>query len=431
MIFHNAVKRLLATKRGCDRHSSDRVSLICEALALPKKGIALIPVMGQSGKSTVATMLSRALYHQGYRVGCLTTPFSHTMTECIAIDCQPISMDSFASAISRVCDVVTRLCAAQAAPPDMSEEESDALSSEQKTLDALRAQGVGFEPYADELLLCAALLCFHEAGCHMAILEIPSDDRAGAYRLPSVPHVNVITGTEDTDIARRICRMADLRAHETVTAVQGKSVYSMIADSCAKANCRLTMPIRGSFFPIEITAGHIRLQYNTLPFEINSGAFYQALNLLTVVETLRALNRNGFSIDVSGARFHPQFQAAGLTYQFCFLSIAPVVVTDFADSESRLRALAEALSYHKELIGDRITIFTETDHASALTDELLRDTLDKREFTVTEILRCAPEALRPTLKPMSKKLASYGALLIIGSRPFVYEAARILQDVMA
>ena len=94
MIYHNAVKRILSAPEGCDRRAADRYSLLFRALGVAAKSFPIIKIHGESGKSACAVMLSHALTACGYRTGTVTTPFSHAMTECIATDGKPISMDA-------------------------------------------------------------------------------------------------------------------------------------------------------------------------------------------------------------------------------------------------------------------------------------------------------------------------------------------------
>ena len=431
MIYHNAVKRILTTPVGSDRRSAERVSLLCRMLAVPHKGLTVIKIMGQSGKSACAAMLSRALLSRGYRVGTLTTPFSHTMTECITVDCAPVSMDTFTASVSRVCDTVTAIRTELSALSENSESDEEALSSAEKAMRSYHARSDDFSPFADELLLAAALLCFSEANCQVAVIEVPAGDRAEAYRLPFAPTVSVITTTEDATVAARICRSLDKRTRETVSALQSKAVYGIISDACAKINCRLTMPLRSAFYPADFAANRMRFFYKETEHTLHSGAYYQALNLLTVSETLVALHRHGLAVDPLAADFQTPFGTAGIELQFSFLSLHPTIITDFADTPSRVAAFAKSLTYHTALMGTNITLITEQEDAANMSDEALCHIFTAQNITINQVVRTAAADARRTIKPIIKALTSDDTLFIIGSRPFVYETTRILRGLMA
>ena len=239
-------KRLTTAPQGSDPRSAERVSLLCRALSLPKKGTAVIRVLGSSGKSACATMLARALFSRGYCVGTLTTPFSHTMTECMTVNCEPVSMDCFTRNVSLVMETANSIDKQISNATNFAEEQDEALSPFEKAMNAYAKHGVPFSPFGDELLLTSALSCFSEAGCQLVIVEIPNGERAGAYRLPFPPLLNVITGADGEEDAAILCHYLDKRAKETVTALQSKEIYRIISDACAKINCRLSMPLRNS-----------------------------------------------------------------------------------------------------------------------------------------------------------------------------------------
>ena len=430
MNYHNAAKRISMTPEGSDPRSADRVSLLCQALSLSPKGLSIVAIHGESGKSACAAMLSRALFSRGYRVGTLTTPFSHTMTECVTVDCLPISMGDFAECVSRVLEATNTIRTALSHLADETEEASDEGSSYEKALRAYLSHTDTFDPFSDELLLVAALLHFSNSGCRIAFIEIPCGQRSGAYRLPLPAKINVITATHSQTEARRICRLLDKRAKETVTALQEKEVYDLIADTCVKMNCRLSMPLRGAFYPADFAANRIRFFYKNVSHTLQSGAYYQALNLLTVSETLEALSRQGIAIDPLSVDFQAPQGNAGVELQFSFLSLHPTIITDFANTPSRMDSFAASLSFQSGFLGKKITVFTERETENSLSDETVASFFSGRDILVDAIVRSSAETVRKDLKPIVKALTPDDSLLILGSRPFVYEATRALYGLL-
>lgn len=431
MIYHNAVKKLLTTPRGQDLRSSERVSLLCRTLSIPNKGLTVVKILGESGKSACAAMLSRALLSAGYRVGTLTTPFSHTMTECISVDCRPVSMDAFTDGVNRVCAAVCDIRTRLSALSEVDEVDEETLTPTDKALRHYRQHGDQFSPFSDELLLAAALLCFADAHCQIAVIEVPSDNGAAAYRLPIAPTVSVITSTEDTATAARICRSLDKRTRETVTALQSKEVYSIISDACAKINCRLSMPLRSAFYPVSFAVNRMRLFYKDIDRSLHTGAYYQALNFLTVSETLEALRRQGLAVDPLRVDYQPIQGYMGVPLQFAFLSLHPTILCDFADTPSRLAAFSHAVSYQKAVLGSKITVIAQAQNEPPLSDDTIVSQLATHDIAIEKVIRVTPEEARRALKPVIKAITADDTLFVLGSRPFVYEVTRAIQGLMA
>ena len=424
MIYHNAVKRVLSAPMECDRRSAERYSLLFRALNLNLRGLSLIKIHGESGKSACATMLSHALIATGYKTGTVTTPFSHGMTECIAVDGKPISLDDFADCVSRVLAAVSTINATLCALPfPTTGEERDGLPEEQKALYTYRASAETFTLSSDELLLASALLFFTETGCQVAILEVPTGVRSHAYQTPQSPLLSVITSTESTNAAAAVCSALDRRSGEVVSASQDREVARMIADRCAAINCRLTSPIKKDFYLTELAAGRLGMFYRGVQYALNTGAEYQAVNLLTVIEALSSLKRCGLSTDPESASFQPLYGSAGVPLQFAFISLFPTILTDFADSLTRFSAFAKSLSYHDSLKNGSITLLAEE---SDMHHDSFCAILAEHNLTAENIVRSNASSVPKVLKPLAKSLEKDSILLICGSRPFVYEAHRAL-----
>ncbi|MBR4873723.1 MAG: hypothetical protein IKV00_07790 [Clostridia bacterium] len=420
MTYLTAVKRLQAAPVGSNRRSPDRVSLLLRYLNVSLRSLAIVKILGESGKSACVTMLRHALTDGGYRTGALTTPFSHTATECIAVDGTPISMDDFADAFGRVWSAMLAIRADLEALPDYTEEE-EPTDEPLRSLWAYRRQEIPFDPFSDELLLAAAMLYFTEQGCRAVLLEIPSDERSGAYRLPLAPLLSVVTALATPEVTARVCRRIERHSRETVSGLQNPTVTRAISDRCAAINCRLSFPLKNDFYVTELAANRMQFFYRGTEYVLNSGALYQAHNLLTVLEALSALKRQGFAVSPETASFQSLFTTAGVPLQFTFVSLNPTIVTDFADTPARLTAFAESLSYHKDV--RRVTLLAEQ---SASADDALVEALAAYGITVTRAIRGETTTALRTVKPIAKTLCPEDTLLIVGSRPFVYESHRAL-----
>lgn len=427
MIYHNAVKRILSAPEGCDRRAADRYSLLFRALGIAAKSFPIIKIHGESGKSACAVMLSHALTACGYRMGTVTTPFSHAMTECIATDGKPISMDAFADCVSRVCAAVGEIQHRLSTLPALSDEEKESLDDEGQAFYAYQRTAEDFSLCADELLLASALLHFSETDRQIVVVEVPTGTRGNAYRLPTAPLLSIVTATSAPEVAREICEALDRRSGETVSAMQAPAITRMISDRCATVNCRLTFPIRKDFYLTELAANRLGMFYKGVQYTLNCGAYYQALNLLTVLEALSALKRNGFSVDPASASVQPLYGSVGVPLQFTAVSLAPTVLTDFADTPVRRAALAESIRYHKQIASTPIMLLLPLSEEN---DEGLIAPFAEKGLIVARVIRTDISNPLRTMKPIVKGLDPERTLVITGPRSFVYEIHRALMGLM-
>jgi len=429
MTYHNAVKRILSAPMGSDPRSAERVALLCRFFDLPLKGIVIVKILGQTGKSACAGLLSRALTSAGYRVGMLTTPFAHSITECIVTNGHAVSLEQFTKGVEETQAAVSAIRKDMEALAVRADEDGgETLSAYEKSLLAYRNSRKEFALFSDELLLISALRVFCEQKCQVILLEVPSDDRAGAYRLPVAPTVCVVTSTGDAEAAERICRALERNTPEVVSALQEKNVYQKIANACADINCRLSMPLRSAYFPSSLAPNRIRFYYKNAEHTLNSGAHYQALNLLTVSETLDALGRHGISAKHDCLNLSLEPAPATPRTHFTFLSVRPTLILDSADTAVRLTAFAQSLRTHTELVGQHITVITDK---NTLSDSILAEIFGREEFALDSILRIESATAQRELKPLVKALTQDKTCVILGSRSFTYETARALQGLLA
>ena len=423
MTYHNAAKRILSAPIGSDRLASQRQTLLLRYLNCSHRGVSFVTVLGESGKSASATMLSHAVKESGYRTGLLSTPFSHTIRECINVDGEPISIEDFTACVSAVCEAESAIRADIASLPPRTEDELTELTDLQKSLYAYQATNREFRLFSDEILLASALQYFADTKCQIVILEIPNGTRADAYHLPYTPLVSVITATASSDAAKKICSRLMPKTVEIVSSPQPPEILRQISDRCATINCRLTVPLKNQFYLSDVAANRLDLFYKSNRYTLNSGAHYQAENLLTVLETLTVLKRSGLRVDPETAAYQPSFGAVGLPLQFTFLSLSPTVITDFADTPTRRVALAESLTYHKDVFGENVTLIApcsdEDDHTVAAP-------FLQKGLPITTVVRTTPPQALRTMKPIAKALSPSDTLIILGDRPFVYELHRAL-----
>ena len=147
MTYTNAEKMI---KNAPESDFAEDLAQILTELGNPEKSIGIIKVYGDSGKSSVCTLLSSVLSAAGFNVGRLTTPFVHSVPDSICVYEKPISIDFFAKSADKVYKAI---CAIR------------------KRQD----ENVTFAPGMHAILYAVAFAAFCDAGCDYAVIEIPND----------------------------------------------------------------------------------------------------------------------------------------------------------------------------------------------------------------------------------------------------------------
>ena len=99
MKYEEAVTYIKEGVSPGSRPGLERVSRLLALLGDPQNELKIIHVTGTNGKGSVCTMLESVLGAAGYKTGLFTSPYIRKMNECIRLDKQPISDESF-------CDII-------------------------------------------------------------------------------------------------------------------------------------------------------------------------------------------------------------------------------------------------------------------------------------------------------------------------------------
>ena len=80
--------------------------LLCAQLGNPQSDIPSVHIAGTKGKGTTAAMITAILGSSGYKVGLVTSPHLHSLTERIRIGSEPISKSDFTNLVNQIWPVV-------------------------------------------------------------------------------------------------------------------------------------------------------------------------------------------------------------------------------------------------------------------------------------------------------------------------------------
>ncbi len=389
MIYTNAEKMI---QNAPDIGSPDAARQILGLLKNPEKKLKIIKVFGESGKSSVCTLLSAAISAAGYRVGRLTTPYINSVRDSLCVCERPVAIEIFTNSAEKVSKQVAAL--------KKSEEYADTAPSQ------------------SDLLITTALCAFAESDCDVAIIEVTGNE---SYSCIDEPIISVITSTSDIRTAREICVKLDRLSGEVVTAMQSREVYKIIFDKCAEINKRLTMPLRNAFIFMSASVKRIEFTYNGTVYSVGTGAYYQIYNLLTVIEAVEALNRLGFNIP--STEICSAVLGHGIPLRFEMISVMPTIIIDRADDENRRRRLIESLKILSTFISDKPTVICESGKRR-LSEEFA---LMSRDISATEI---SAKTARKELRPILSGLNDSDTLIILGSSQYCEQMAKITKDIL-
>lgn len=389
MTYANAEKLIKDTN---DTNSSDDLLKVLSALNNPEKKVKIIKVYGSSGKTEICAALSKILNTSGYKTGSLTTPFIHSITDSITIEGRSISSETFISSASAVHDAVCRI---------------------------RKENGSNLTLTGQSFLFAVTLLTFAECKCDCAVIEIPNAN--SSHTAFGSPFINVISSTDSTDVARKVCAKLDRTTKEIVSAWQEHEIYKIISSKCAELNTRLSMPLKNSFDIVDSTLKRMDFIYKSKPFSANVGAYYQLYNILTVIEAVAALNRCG--LNISDKNIGKAISQSRNPLCFEVISIMPTIIIDRANTKQRRAALFETL---KELCGKIISnpeVICDND-ATAVANELSKSDIVCRTSEV------APKDLKKSFKLRLCNLDQNASLIVIGSSEYCEAASNIIKDLL-
>lgn len=310
MTHTNIVKFIKSLNDEPNTSSIDGVKTLFDRLGNPQKSISVIKVFGESGKSSVISILSGALSGAGYTVGTLTTPFIHSIESSFRISDTPVSIDLFTKYANTVINEVVL------------------LSNE-----------YGYEYSKCDVLLAISACILYGENCNIGIVEVSRNSLASS--LFTVSPISVITSTEDPKNAILLCPLIERTAGEVISAIQSREVYKIIFDRCAEVGARLTIPLKNAFLFMRVSGKRLDFTYEGKVYTLKTGAYYQAQNFLCAIKAIEALRRAGFKIENSqvGATEINK----GLPLRFEVISVLPTIIVDRADSHEKRKRLIESI----------------------------------------------------------------------------------------
>ncbi|MBR2352876.1 MAG: hypothetical protein IKA76_00035, partial [Clostridia bacterium] len=278
-------------------------------------------------------MLLSVYRNSPYLVGCLFSANLKDPRRSVRIGNEPLSMDQTAELVAKIRQTVADL---------------------NRVDDALKESPLVLTQ--SELFLCMALLAFRQSGCRFCFVEIDPQNQDPTRFLPP-PFAAVICGAiphADRQEMQAIRTSIRHGIREIVSAPQNREAHTLIANTCASVQCRLTIPARSQIALGRLTLRNTEFSYQGTPFRLGLCGKFQITNATVALESLSMLGRMGFSVS-------EEQKALGLANvkipaKFEVLSSSPTIIADSTHAKVAIGTVLESLSDFRSMIGSSIRL---------------------------------------------------------------------------
>lgn len=357
MNYNEALEYIHSVEWRGSRPGLSRTRELLERLGNPEKDMKFIHVAGTNGKGSTCAMLDSVLRAEGYRVGLYTSPYIVRFNERMQIGGEPISDSELAG-----------------------------LTGFIKPF----AEAMEDKPTEFELITALAFLYFKRNGCDVVVLEVGMGGSFDSTNVIESPLVSVITGIALDHTSVLGNTVSEIALQKAGIIKRSRPVVYGGRDDEACAVIEAVASEKGACFTRTGLSGLAVRSMSVHGTVFDYGGFsdlrlslageYQTDNAATVIETVCALNRNGFNVSENALR--SGFASARWRARFELLSDSPAVVFDGSHNVQGITAAANSIKRY--FGGEKVNILM-----GVLADKDYRDMaallapLAKRVFTVT------------------------------------------------
>ena len=329
-----------------------RLGRILEALGNPQKGLKYISLTGSNGKTVCAEMLLSVYRDLPYSVGAFLSKNRRDPRRSLRINGAPLSMEDTAALVAEIRQAVTELNRAELA-----------RDPEAPTV----------VPTVSELFLVLALLAFRGADCRLCFIE--NDPRMDdPIRFLPPPMGAVICGAIPHKDRKE---MQGIRAgirhgiREIVSAPQNLEAHTLIANTCAAFQCRLTIPARSEIAVGRMTLRSTEFTYQGRPYCLGLCGKFQITNATVVIETLSMLERMGYP--VSEEQKKKGLSEVRIPGKFEVLSSSPTIIADSTHALVAIDTVLASLADFRSMLGTSVRLLLPDGILAAAYTERLCD----------------------------------------------------------
>ena len=330
MTYCNALK-LFSSATKAEHGSADRLRMLLSRLDHPERSLSVIPVVGDKGKGSVIRLLSSMMAASDIAVSAVTYPCLNTPKDNVFLKNKSLSNEEFVAHTARLAEAIREI--------------------KQSGHDTDFTQG--------ELLFALALSAGREIGVKWMILEIPS----ASFSPLSVVRFSIpltLIASCGPEVGASVTGMLRRGLTEAVSArIPFTSSYSTISSACARAGCRLTVPVFSAVTILESSLRRTVFTYRGRQYTIPLYGEYAISNALCALESAAALRRLGCQITEEGER--KGLLSATVPARGEVLSCSPTILVDAACDTFSEDALIALLMKKGTAIGRSITLCIEDD----------------------------------------------------------------------
>lgn len=294
----------------------ERISMLLAALGNPQEKFKTVHVAGTNGKGSTSTHIANILSEAGYKTGLYTSPYVLSFCERVQIDGQVISENSLAGATTRV----------------------------REEIEKLNEKGIIITEF--EAITATAFLCFYEAGCDYAVIEVGLGGRFDATNVLTKPKVSVITsisldhtkilGDTLSQIAFEKCGIIKNKVCVVTSENQKSEVLAVIEKTVKERNCTLYISKSKNADIISDKLGETVFEYNGESYTLNLNGEHQIENAVNAIETAKLLgiSKKHIKAGLSKTRMLARMEIIGK---------APLIIRDGGHNEGCAQALRDFL----------------------------------------------------------------------------------------
>ncbi len=318
MNYNEALEYIHSVEWLGSRPGLSRTEELLGHLGNPEKGMKFVHVAGTNGKGSTCAMCDSVLRAAGYRVGLYTSPYIVRFNERMCVDGKPISDEELAELVEIIKPI------------------ADAMED---------------KPTEFEIITALAFLYFNRHKCDIVVLEVGMGGRLDSTNVIEAPVVSVITGIAIDHVSvlgNTVSEIAKEKAgiikscRPVVYGGRDDSAFEVI---CNKADECQSEVVRTNISAIAVKSmnvGGTLFDYGRLKdIKLSLCGSYQPENALTVIETVRALNRNGFAVSESALR--DGLVNAKWRARFELLSEDPIAIFDGSHNMQGVKAASESI----------------------------------------------------------------------------------------
>ena len=137
--------------------------------------------------------------------------------------------------------------------------------------------------------------------------------------------------------------------NEVISAPQDSYAYKVIADTCAAAGSRFSVPVKSVLSLKQLSLIGTSFVYSDSSYRLSLCGRFQTTNAITVIETLKALRRSGYNIPTDAEK--NGIAEVRIRSRFEVISVNPTIIADSTYKHEAVETVCESLFDFSEVTG--------------------------------------------------------------------------------